>query len=203
MPQIQKYNKPKLISYCQVDNMSALVQTMTWCPTGAKPLHEPIMVHFTDICITWPQWVKETAELSVIWDTIRLMWRHCNIIWKKDGNHTLRIHCIYRATTNLHNAILQYCPNLLNSGFFKSYLDIFTISLHNTTGRHFTAVEENVSNLCKNINIYSHQSHDPSMHYSITRIQCRWRFPHSITGSANHKASINRWYHTPWWQSCR
>ena len=125
------------------------------------------MVHFTDICVTRPQWVEETAELSVIWDTIRLMWRHCNISWKKDGNHALRIHCIYRATINLHNAILQYCPNLLNSGFFKSYLDIFTISLHNTTGRHFTAVVENISNPCKK----KHQHLHPPVTWSINALQ--------------------------------
>ena len=31
-----------------IDNKSALVQVMTWCQTGIKPLPEPIMTQFID-----------------------------------------------------------------------------------------------------------------------------------------------------------
>ena len=39
--------------------LTALVQIMAWCWPGDKPLSEPMMVSLlTQICITWPQWVK-------------------------------------------------------------------------------------------------------------------------------------------------
>ena len=42
-----------------INNISALVQIMTWRRPGNKPLSEPMMVNvLTHICITRPQWVK-------------------------------------------------------------------------------------------------------------------------------------------------
>ena len=31
-----------------IDNKSALVQVMAWCPAGDKPLPEPLLTQFTD-----------------------------------------------------------------------------------------------------------------------------------------------------------
>ena len=40
-----------------INNIPALVQIMTWCRSGHKPLSEPMMVRLLmHICITWPQW---------------------------------------------------------------------------------------------------------------------------------------------------
>ena len=43
----------------RIDNIPALVQIMTWCQLGDKPLSEPMVICLlTDICVTLPQWVK-------------------------------------------------------------------------------------------------------------------------------------------------
>ena len=42
-----------------INNIPALVQTMSWRRSGDKPLSEPMMVSLlTDICVTRAQWVK-------------------------------------------------------------------------------------------------------------------------------------------------
>ena len=38
----------KYVPRSPIDNKSALVQVMTWCPTGDKPLPEPMMTQFID-----------------------------------------------------------------------------------------------------------------------------------------------------------
>ena len=44
-------------------NIPELVQIMAWCPTGDKPLSEPMMVRITThICVTRPQWVTASSE---------------------------------------------------------------------------------------------------------------------------------------------
>ena len=49
----------KFIPKGPINNIPALVQIMTWCRPGHKPLSEPIMIILlTYICITWPQWVN-------------------------------------------------------------------------------------------------------------------------------------------------
>ena len=49
----------KFIPKGPINNIPALVQIMTWCRPGHKPLSEPIMIILlTHICITWPQWVN-------------------------------------------------------------------------------------------------------------------------------------------------
>ena len=51
-----------------------LVQIMAWRRPGNKPLSEPMMVCLTThICVTRPQWVKETLELMV-WLLCRRLW---------------------------------------------------------------------------------------------------------------------------------
>ena len=51
---------PKFVPKGLIKNVPALVQIMAWCPPGAKPLCEPMMVNLpTHICITLPQWVNQ------------------------------------------------------------------------------------------------------------------------------------------------
>ena len=38
----------KIVPKGPIDNKSALVQVMVWRLRGDKPLHEPMMTHFTD-----------------------------------------------------------------------------------------------------------------------------------------------------------
>ena len=38
----------KLVPRSPIDNKPALVQVMAWRQTGAKPLSEPMLTHFTD-----------------------------------------------------------------------------------------------------------------------------------------------------------
>ena len=46
-----------------INNIPALVQIMAWRLPGDKPLSEPIMVNLlTHICVTRPQWVKDTIK---------------------------------------------------------------------------------------------------------------------------------------------
>ena len=51
----------KYVLKCPINNIPALVQIMAWRRPGDKPLSEPMMVNLrTHICVTRPQWVKET-----------------------------------------------------------------------------------------------------------------------------------------------
>ena len=46
-----------------INNIPALVQIMTWCRPGDKPLSEPMLFRLpTHICITQPQWVKNHLD---------------------------------------------------------------------------------------------------------------------------------------------
>ena len=48
-------------------NIPALVQVMTWCRAGYKPLSEPMMVRLPmHICVTRPQWVN----LVITWSNM-------------------------------------------------------------------------------------------------------------------------------------
>ena len=48
-----------------INNIPALVQIMAWRRPGDKPLSEPMMVISpTHICVTRPQWVKYSIEMS-------------------------------------------------------------------------------------------------------------------------------------------
>ena len=47
-----------------INNIPALVQIMAWRRPGDRPLSEPMMVNLlTHICVTRPQWVKETCVI--------------------------------------------------------------------------------------------------------------------------------------------
>ena len=48
----------KFVPKAPINNVSSLVQIMTWRHPGDKPLSEPMMVSLpTHICVTRPQWV--------------------------------------------------------------------------------------------------------------------------------------------------
>ena len=54
----------KFVPKVRINNIPALVQIMAWRRPGDKPLSEPMMASIlTHICVTQPQWVKETTHL--------------------------------------------------------------------------------------------------------------------------------------------
>ena len=54
----------KFVPKVRINNIPALVQIMAWRRPGDKPLSEPMMASIlTHICVTRPQWVKETTHL--------------------------------------------------------------------------------------------------------------------------------------------
>ena len=55
----------KFIPKGPINNITALVQKMAWCPPGDKPLSEPMMIILlTHICVTGPQWVKDCCPCT-------------------------------------------------------------------------------------------------------------------------------------------
>ena len=53
----------KVIPNGLIDNKSALVQVMAWCPTGDKPLPEPLLTSsLMHICCTRGRWVKTSMR---------------------------------------------------------------------------------------------------------------------------------------------
>ena len=55
----------KFVPKGPINNNPTLVQVMAWRRPGDKPLSEPMMVRLpTDICVTRPQWVKESSMLA-------------------------------------------------------------------------------------------------------------------------------------------
>ena len=57
-----------------INNITVLVQIMTWRRSGDKPLSEPMMVRLlTHICVARPQWVK--TQLLELYFTITQVWR--------------------------------------------------------------------------------------------------------------------------------
>ena len=60
----------KFVPKVRINNIPSLVQIMAWRRSGDKPLSEPMMVSLpTHICVTRPQWVKETWEYGCIFIT--------------------------------------------------------------------------------------------------------------------------------------
>ena len=53
----------RFVPKIQINNNPALVQIMTWCRPGSKPLSEPTMLSLlVHICITQPSWVKHNQN---------------------------------------------------------------------------------------------------------------------------------------------
>ena len=51
-----------------INNILALVQIMTWCRPGDKPLSEPMMVNLlTHSCVTRPQWLNANIHTCSLW----------------------------------------------------------------------------------------------------------------------------------------
>ena len=56
----------KFVPKVPINNISALVQIMSWRRPGDKPLSEPMMVCLlTHICLTRPQWVNHSIMILV------------------------------------------------------------------------------------------------------------------------------------------
>ena len=56
----------KFVPKVPINNIPALVQIMTWCRSGDKPLSEPMMDSLlTHICVTRPQRVKYEQQIPV------------------------------------------------------------------------------------------------------------------------------------------
>ena len=57
----------KFVPKGPINNIPALVQIMAWRRPGDKPLSEPVMVRLlTHICVTRPQWVNLSHDISSI-----------------------------------------------------------------------------------------------------------------------------------------
>ena len=74
-----------------INNISALVQVMTWCCPGYKPLYESMMVSVsTHICVARPQWVnilKLEQNGQYIASTFSIFFSiECNMSWLKNWN---------------------------------------------------------------------------------------------------------------------
>ena len=53
----------KFVPKGSTNNVPVLVQVMSWCRPGDKPLSEPMMARLpTHICVARPQWVNINAE---------------------------------------------------------------------------------------------------------------------------------------------
>ena len=58
-----------------ITNIPTLVQIMAWRRPGTKPLSEPMMVILvTNMCVTRPQWVKQTAKQTIFTDFHNILW---------------------------------------------------------------------------------------------------------------------------------
>ena len=69
----------KFVPKGSISNIPALVQIMAWCQLGDKPLSEPMLACSpTHICVSRPQWVKQTLAWLVIQDTMTVFWHHYN-----------------------------------------------------------------------------------------------------------------------------
>ena len=68
----------------QINNISTLVQTMTWHRQGIKPLSEPMMVRSPmHICVTQPEWVKKVQLFHNIHANI---WGNWNVNTNRNNN---------------------------------------------------------------------------------------------------------------------
>ena len=60
----------KFVPKVLINNTPSLVEIMAWCRSGDKPFSQPMMVSLlTHICVTRPQWVKQSRSgeyISVI-----------------------------------------------------------------------------------------------------------------------------------------
>ena len=61
---------PKFVPEGPINNIPALVQIMTWCRQGDRPLSEPMLVRLsTHGCVTRPQWGK--IDCVIVWNHIQ------------------------------------------------------------------------------------------------------------------------------------
>ena len=72
----------------QINNIPSLVQIMTWCQPGDKPLYETMMVNLLmHICITRPQWVKCCSKIMSFNVRIRyFVWNIRVMLWNSTWN---------------------------------------------------------------------------------------------------------------------
>ena len=81
----------KFVPWCPINNIPALIQTMTWRRPGDKPLFEAMMVISpTHICVTRPQWVNNRCNYVYIpWSQINCASKRGPILILTD-RHSIR-----------------------------------------------------------------------------------------------------------------
>ena len=84
-----------------------MVQIMAWCWIGDKQLSELMMaLLYWDICITWPQWVKEASR-------------------------PLQFYVYsFQITTDTLRAVLSYQPNLASGSWFSGLKKSFLFQIY-------------------------------------------------------------------------
>ena len=77
---------------------------------GGSPHNGPVMRSLPFLCCYAKQTIGQAVELSVIWDAMTLMWRHCNDVW---------LLLSASATTGWEPVYLSSCASLLQLGFTR------------------------------------------------------------------------------------
>ena len=111
----------KFVPKGPINNNPALVQIMAWRRSGDEPLSEPVMVSLmTHICVTRPQWVKETlSSMRNDFNNLRLFsiekwWKiqlHFYVVFEKLSMKRVNISCTFSTGPTRVNIPVQYNNN--------------------------------------------------------------------------------------------
>ena len=99
----------KFISKGPINNMSALVQIMTWCCASDKPLPEAMMISLLmHICITQPQW--DNMAITILCSSSSISWLlHYRLLNSDKHEYINTLKFIIKSHSNLMgNNLCQY-----------------------------------------------------------------------------------------------
>ena len=129
-----KWSLMRYVLYGLIDNMTTLVQIIAWRRTGDKPLSEAMLVCFTDIYVTQPQWVNKNCSP---YQSLQCVWKHTQE-WKKIYSFVLKTVPTNWNTSVLIRVICQGCVlgtfSTLKSGMSPI---ILTVGAHDPTNLRF------------------------------------------------------------------
>ena len=105
----------KFVPKGPINNISGLVQKMTWHWPGDKPLSETIMVRLpTHICVTRPQWVKTLVSNAehAIGHISKIFINRFSSHFPRSSPCTIRV--IYSFLQNMHTWVEEKCYHSMN-----------------------------------------------------------------------------------------